>query len=66
MQSWSQQVDPTLTSAQLPRLGSMLHLPAGWRYRTVVLHRPLAIDTVTHAAVVLQDDLQNSYSLATG
>ena len=63
MQSWSQQVDPTLTLAQLPNLGQVLHLPAGWRYETRVLRTLLAIDTVTHPAVVLQDDLQDSYSL---
>ena len=63
MQSWSQQVDPALTLAQLPQLGQLLHLPAGWRYQTRLLHSPLVLNTVTHPAVVLQDDLQDSYSL---
>jgi len=63
MQSWSQQVDPALTLAQLPQLGQLLHLPAGWRYQTRLLHAPLVVSTVTHPAVVLQDDLQDSYSL---
>jgi hypothetical protein len=31
-----------------------------------VLESPLRIDTTTHAAQVLQDDLANSYSLLSG
>ncbi len=65
MQTWSQIVDPNLTRADLPKLGERLNLPEGWTYQTRVLDIPLRIDTATRAALVLQDDLTNSYSLIT-
>jgi hypothetical protein len=65
MQTWSQIVDPELSRADLPQLGERLDLPEGWTYQTRVLESPLRIDSATHAALVLQDDLTNSYSLIT-
>ena len=65
MQSWSRQVAPRLAEADLAHLGARLHLPAGWSYRTRTLTAPLRVVTKTAAAHVLQDDLQNSYSLET-
>jgi hypothetical protein len=66
MQTWSQMVDPNLSRADLPKLGERLKLPDGWTYQSRVLDSPLRIDTTTHAAQVLQDDLTNSYSLLSG
>jgi hypothetical protein len=66
MQTWSQIVDPTLSRADLATLGERLDLPNGWTYQTRTLTSPLRIDTTTHAAQVLQDDLTNSYSLLAG
>jgi hypothetical protein len=66
MQTWSQIVDPTLSRADLATLGERLDLPGGWTYQTRTLTSPLRIDTTTHAAQVLQDDLTNSYSLLAG
>jgi len=66
MQTWSQIVDPNLSRADLARLGERLNLPDGWTYQTRTLTSPLRIDTTTHAAQVLQDDLTNSYSLLAG
>ena len=66
MQSWSQQIAPTLAEADLANLGARLHLPAGWTYRTRVPTAPLRVVTKTTDAQVLQDDLGNSYSLETG
>ncbi|ODR07903.1 hypothetical protein AWC26_12390 [Mycobacterium shimoidei] len=66
MQTWSQIVDPNLSRADLPKLGERLNLPEGWTYQSRVLDSPLRIDTTTHAAQVLQDDLANSYSLFSG
>jgi hypothetical protein len=63
MQSWSQQVDATLSAADLPELGSRLKLPAGWRYSSRVLSSPLTVQTTGVVAHVLMDDLQDSYSL---
>lgn len=66
MQTWSQIVDPNLSRADLPKLGERLNVPDGWTYQARVLESPLRIDTTTHAAQVLQDDLTNSYSLLSG
>ena len=66
MQTWSQIVDPDLSRADLPGLGGRLDLPDGWSYQARKLADPLRIDTTTHAAQVLQDDLANSYSLSAG
>jgi hypothetical protein len=66
MQTWSQIVDPKLSRADLAGLGERLDLPGGWTYQTRTLDSPLRIDTTTHAAQVLQDDLANSYSLLAG
>lgn len=64
MQSYALIVDPALTLAKLPALGGRLDPPAGWRYRTRVLKRPLTLGA-KGAATVLQDDLQDTYQLAT-
>ena len=66
MQAWSQQVDPTLDEDGLRDLGTRLALPAGWKYRTRTLTRPLRVVTTDQPAQVLQDELMNSYSQETG
>ena len=66
MQTWSQQVDPTLSEADLARLGDRLQLPDGWTFRTRRLRAPLRVVTTAAPAHVLQDDLMNSYSQETG
>jgi hypothetical protein len=66
MQTWSQIVDPNLSRSDLPGLGERLDLPSGWTYQARTLTTPLSIDTTTHAAQVLRDDLTNSYSLLAG
>jgi hypothetical protein len=65
MQTWSGIVDPQLSRADLPKLGERLNLPEGWTYQSRILETPLRIDTTSRAAMVLQDDLTNSYSLIT-
>lgn len=62
MQSWSQQVDPTLGQAGLADLGARLKLPAGWRFRARRLAAPLRVVTTATDARVIRDDLQNTYS----
>ena len=64
MQSYAQIKDPKLTIGKLGSLGRRLTLPAGWRYRTRKLKRPLVL-TAKGSATVLQDELQNTYQLAT-
>ena len=65
MQTLSRIVDPTLTEADLPALGSRLALPAGWTYRERTLTAPLVVRTAGSPAHVLQDPLSNSYSEVT-
>jgi|GEM_PF-756918 len=64
MQSYSQIKDRTLTYAQLPRLAKRLALPPGWRYRARKLKKALAL-TAHGTATITQDELQNTYQLAT-
>lgn len=66
MQTYSQQIDPSLTEAGLAGLATRLHLPAGWSYRSRVLTAALRVVTTTTDARVMQDDLMNSYSHETG
>lgn len=63
MQSYAQIVDPALTLADLPSLGSRLSLPAGWRYRSRRLSRPLTL-RAHGSATILLDDLKDTYQLA--
>jgi hypothetical protein len=65
MQSWSQQLDPTLDEAGLATLGDRLVLPAGWIYRVRTLTEPLDVVTTDQDAVVLQDEFKNTYSKET-
>lgn len=65
MQSWSQQIDPTLSARDLPGLAAKLTLPEGWSYTTRKLKDAVVIESTSKAAIVLQDDLGNSYSLKT-
>ena len=64
MQSYAKIKDPKLSIKDLPKLAKRLALPKGWRYRARTLERDLVL-TVNGKATVLQDDLQNTYQLAT-
>lgn len=60
MQSYSLEVDPSLTAADLPNLGKKLKLPRGWQYRVETPKEDLVL-TTSGTATVLQDNLLNSY-----
>ena len=62
MQSWSQQVEPTLSEADLADIAPRLQLPEGWTYGSEVLTSDLTVDTTDRVAEVLQDPLLNTYS----
>lgn len=62
MQTYSQQVDPTLTMDQLASLGGRLKLPKGWAY-TVVTPTADLHAVANGEATLIQDDLMNSYQL---
>jgi hypothetical protein len=61
MQAYAMIVDPKLTYAELPNLGSKLKLPPGWKYRVKVLDQDLTIKAVNSIAHITQDELQNTY-----
>lgn len=61
MQSYSQQVDPSLTLAQLPSIGDILQLPDGWKYQVGSCDRDLTVSTIGNQAIILQDNLENTY-----
>lgn len=63
MQAYCTGVDPSLTEGSLAGLGERLALPDGWSYRTRVLDEELVVDTSTALATVLQDELENTYTL---
>jgi hypothetical protein len=65
MQSYSQELDPTLSLDRLADLGSVLKVPAGWTYSVRHLDAPLDVRDVDGIALVVQDELRNTYQLET-
>lgn len=63
MQAYCVGIDPTLTEENLSSLGSRLALPDGWTYRRRILDEELVVDTSATIATVIQDELENSYTL---
>jgi hypothetical protein len=64
MQSYSQIRDADQTIGDLRTLGRRLDLPPGWRYRVRRLREALQLKASGRATIV-QDDLLNTYQLAT-
>lgn len=60
MQSYSLQIDSTLTMDALTTLADRLHLPEGWKYQVVTLDKDLIL-SANGVAHIIQDDLENSY-----
>lgn len=60
MQSYSVQ-RVAQSEATLATLGEVLKPPSGWRFRTRVLEAPLTVTAVDGLAVVVQDELGNTY-----
>ncbi len=63
MQAYCVGVDPTLTQANLGDLVGRLKLPAGWTFRSRILDEELVVETIDHPATVVQDELENTYTL---
>ena len=63
MQAYCVGVDPTLTVEVLDHLGERLSLPHGWSFRVRTLDEELIVDTTGHVATVIQDELENTYTL---
>lgn len=64
MQSYAHIVDDTLNEGALPGLGDQLALPEGWTYRTRVADEDYVVVDQDGIAIVVQDELQNTYQLA--
>ena len=62
MQAYSRIVDPELTYEDLKTLDKKIKLPKGWKYRTKILDKDLAIGAINGHARITQDDLENSYN----
>jgi hypothetical protein len=63
MQAYCIGVDPTLNQENLSELGSRLQLPEGWTFRSRILDEELIVDTTEHLATVIQDELENTYTV---
>ena len=63
MQAYCIGVDATLNQDNLADLAGRLALPEGWSFRTRVLDEELVVDTTATIATVLQDELENTYTL---
>jgi hypothetical protein len=63
MQAYCTGTDPSLTESSLVDLGQRLALPTGWRFQWRVLEDELIVDTSQSMATVLQDELENTYTL---
>ena len=63
MQSYTVEVDPELTRADLAGLGDRLDLPEGWTFTSRVLDEELAVEDLDGIATVIQDELHNTYQL---
>lgn len=57
-------VDPSINEESLLTLGDRLNIPEGWSYRTRILDEELVADTSDHLATVVQDEFENTYTVA--
>ncbi|MGJ3239057.1 MAG: haloalkane dehalogenase [Anaerolineae bacterium] len=64
MQSYSHEVDPTLTIDDLETLGDRLNLPEGWSFQTRILEEDSFL-TADGIAYIVSDELNNTYQLIT-
>lgn len=64
MQSYSVQIKPQNTNS-LAKLADILKLPKGWRFKTGILLKDDTVVAVNDKAIVVQDELMNTYQLAT-
>lgn len=63
MQSYSLEVDPALSLADLAGLGDRIALPEGWSFAARTLEEDLVVTDIDGIATVIQDDLSNTYQL---
>jgi hypothetical protein len=63
MQSYSQQRDAALRESDLAGLAGRIKPPDGWTYRARTLDAKLRVEGESVVATVVQDELNNTYSL---
>jgi hypothetical protein len=63
MQSYSTQ-KAQQTEESLWNLGSKLHLPQGWSFRTRILQQEAHLKAINQRAVIIQDEFWNTYQQA--
>ncbi|BCA93788.1 hypothetical protein TUM19329_01490 [Legionella antarctica] len=63
MQSYSTQKS-LQTEQSLTKLGTTLKLPKGWIFKTGILKKAESIQTVNNLAIIVQDNLENTYQKA--
>jgi hypothetical protein len=63
MQSYGNEVDKSLTTAQLPKLGGRLKLPTGWKFEARTLTKVLTVAPVNANGIahITRDDLHDVY-----
>jgi hypothetical protein len=64
MQSYSDEVIKQ-SEPSLAKLGAKLKLPKGWSFKTGILKKDTNLVTINNQAIVIQDNLKNTYQLAT-
>ena len=64
MQSYSVQQAPQ-TEESLAQLATKLKLPQGWQFKTGILKKIELLQAINNQATVVQDNLLNTYQLAT-
>ena len=62
MQSYSQQMDPSLTLAKLPDIGPTKQLPEGWSYAARRLTEELTL-TASGSTQIVNDYHRNTYQI---
>lgn len=62
MQSYSQQIDPSLSLARLPYIGPEIGLPEGWSYAARTLTEDLTL-TASGSTQVVNDGYENTYQI---
>ena len=53
------------TERSLAELGAKLKLPKGWVFKTGILKQTEPVEAINNLAIVIQDNLDNTYQKAT-
>ena len=63
MTSYTDKIVTGLTLDKLDTLGSLLTMPAGWRFRAAALDKELVLLAKSGSSATIQDDKENIYDL---